>query len=334
MFGLAKKFVSTLNSVTESNDSRMGLRVVATHEGSPATLESFFDFIVGCNGVEITQYLEINTQTGSVSTQNWVNFMNHEVNVANNDITLAVYSAKGCVEREVVIKASQFHEAGGLKLSVQLTPLKAAQYTWHVLKVQPNSPAYVAGIMPDEYILQSEDGLLAFGGEELLSRVIQSQYVKNNNQPIELVLYVYNYEADCVRPVRVIIREDWGGRGLLGCDIGYGLLHRIPEKFRITSDDGEDEAPALKTDKTPEFLHLHSQNLPHLNENASTDSLNALAQAVQSSTRPKRKNNGNNSALISEFMKEQTEISKSLDSSSPSVKPEGSVPPPPPAKKE
>lgn len=335
MFGLAKKLVSTLNGVAESTDTRVGLRILNKKDDSPLDVESFFDYIVSCNGVDISQYLEINTQTGSVDMQNWIGFMDHEVNVSNNDLTLSIYSAKGNTEREMIVKSTQFHQCGGLGVSVQLTPLSSSQYVWHVLKIQPNSPAYVAGIMPDEYILQCEDGLLATGGEELLSRVIQSQYIKNGSQPSELVLYVYNYEADCVRPVRVIAREDWGGRGLLGCDIGYGLLHRIPEKFRINhqSDNVTDDLPMKPLEQPPQYLKMEgSVHAPYFNENQSTDSLKALTEVVQSSSRSKKPKSNISNSAINDYMKEQSDISKSIDGKN-STAGNTSVHPPPPLKK-
>lgn len=41
-------------------------------------------------------------------------------------------------------------------------------------------------------------------------------------------LYVYNVDMDCVREVTLTPNSAWGGDGCLGCDIGYGYLHRIP----------------------------------------------------------------------------------------------------------
>jgi len=41
-------------------------------------------------------------------------------------------------------------------------------------------------------------------------------------------LYVYNIDADSVREVTLVPNSAWGGEGCLGCDIGYGYLHRIP----------------------------------------------------------------------------------------------------------
>ncbi|CAH8299194.1 unnamed protein product, partial [Schistosoma turkestanicum] len=41
-------------------------------------------------------------------------------------------------------------------------------------------------------------------------------------------LYVYNSQLDSCREVHLKPDSNWGGNGLLGCDIGYGYLHRIP----------------------------------------------------------------------------------------------------------
>lgn len=32
----------------------------------------------------------------------------------------------------------------------------------------------------------------------------------------------------------IVPNHDWGGNGSLGCDVGYGLLHRIPRKSAST----------------------------------------------------------------------------------------------------
>lgn len=44
----------------------------------------------------------------------------------------------------------------------------------------------------------------------------------------ELELYVYNHDYNTLRPVRIRPNTTWGGSGLLGCGVGYGLLHRLP----------------------------------------------------------------------------------------------------------
>lgn len=43
-------------------------------------------------------------------------------------------------------------------------------------------------------------------------------------QPLQL--QVYNILTDAVREVTIVPDRNWGGEGSLGCDIGYGYLHR------------------------------------------------------------------------------------------------------------
>lgn len=51
-----------------------------------------------------------------------------------------------------------------------------------------------------------------------------------NSQP-EVELYVYNKDFNTLRPVRIRPNSSWGGSGLLGCGVGYGLLHRLPAVY-------------------------------------------------------------------------------------------------------
>lgn len=142
-----------------------------------------------------------------------------------------------------------------LGMTLQWTPLTVADHVWHVLSVAPDSPAEKAGLIShSDYIVGGEGGCLSAGGEDLLGRVVQrlvqrhaldrrSQLGVNGNHETgevppqaqaivdsvpELELYVYNHEYGVLRAVRIRPNARWGGSGLLGCNIGYGLLHRLP----------------------------------------------------------------------------------------------------------
>ena len=39
-----------------------------------------------------------------------------------------------------------------------------------------------------------------------------------------LPLHVYNVDRNQVREVVIVPSEEWGGEGLLGCDVGYGYV--------------------------------------------------------------------------------------------------------------
>ena len=62
--------------------------------------------------------------------------------------------------------------------------------------------------------------------------LLQLSLFNFNEDNIPITLYVYNHDYDILRPVTVNLSRSWGtgyNRGILGCDVGYGLLHRIPE---------------------------------------------------------------------------------------------------------
>lgn len=391
MFGFAKKLVSTLESQLGSisnddskiDESRQGLRILSVKPntlGSKHGFESWFDFIVSLNGTDICAYLNIDNTTGHVDYDNLLNYIRHEVEVSNEDINFTVFSSKGSILRNISIPASEIKESilnktpaleeislnsdsinsstenqwtPNLGISFQLTPLSTAFFMWHVLHVHPGSPAYIAGIYPDEYIIQAQDGLLATGGEDLLAKVLQSQYSKSGDG-CEVVLYVYNYDSDCVRPVRVILKSgsSWGGRGILGCDVGYGLLHRIPEvigKFQTKLQDQhllnnnttesasstitESVVPVIPLTQPPEFLPLKVA-APNFKNDGNEETVDEAAKAVVSNNHRKRANpNSSKYAPINldAYFDEQTKISKDADTGN-AIKDE-KIPLPPPLKK-
>ncbi len=105
-------------------------------------------------------------------------------------------------------------------LTVLLTRQAANDNVWHVLDVIPGSPAALAGFRPFTDYIVGADSVLP--ESEDLFALIEA----NVGRPLKL--YVYNTESDSCREVTVVPNAEWGGEGSLGCDIGYGYLHRIP----------------------------------------------------------------------------------------------------------
>lgn len=238
-----------------ANELISGLRIIYVEEWQ-LQLQSFFDYIVGINDIPLPMYIN---NYGFMYPDynaiiNLLNDLTDNNNSSNNQIKLNIWSAKGGNFRieylslslkddnemdtislnnntqnnnnqnnnnnnqNNIINIDPIFQSLGIK--VQWTPLIASTFTYHILQLNINNgPAQSAGLIPDEdYIIGCQDGLLATGGNELLSDVIRS---RTNNS---LVLYVYNKVSDSVRPITVNIGPD----GRLGCNIGYGFLHRIP----------------------------------------------------------------------------------------------------------
>lgn len=180
----------------------------------------------------------------------------------NTTVSLDVWSAKGGVMRNVTIQldrsnllADTDEPAGSFALyrncfsKIGLTllsqHLNTATHVWKILNTHQASPAFKAQLIPhSDYIIGCDSafptdtngkGLLARGGEALLSKTVSSYYQFHNSKlqddKIPIILYVYNHDYDVLRPVTVHLSRSWSHdakKGILGCDVGYGLLHRLP----------------------------------------------------------------------------------------------------------
>ncbi|QOU18090.1 hypothetical protein BRETT_001534 [Brettanomyces bruxellensis] len=349
------------------------------------------------------QFDKINIDPVNVDFSLFLDFLNSVINVYHDDLIFTVWSAKGGVERQITIpngllhleRKSQLEEVSlspqtsrnnqkpvtcsslkNIQISLQLTVLSASSFVWHILHVQPNSPAFVAGIMPDEYIIDCENGKLSTGGEDLLGRVIVAAYNRwklqstnsNDAEPCSLVLYVYNHDYDIIRPVTIYPNEHWGGRGLLGCDIGYGLLHRIPEvlgKFAAgkasspppnfapgsvmfnqknqlngNPDQNKDAIPSNSTllPATEKLLRPAARAPLFSNSQVSLDDANTATKPplppVKSPRKvrhkSKSKSDKSRASALEDYFKEETEKSRAIDGPSAISKTSsGAVPPPP-----
>lgn len=105
-----------------------------------------------------------------------------------------------------------------LGLTLRLcNPLETVSHVWHVLDVIEGSPADSAGLVPyGDYIIGWTGGPLQSEGDFFQ---LVEQYVNH-----QLSLYVYNSDYDHTREIMIVPNRDWGGEGLLGCGMGYGLL--------------------------------------------------------------------------------------------------------------
>eukprot|EP00434_Breviolum_minutum_P005914 symbB.v1.2.005215.t1/scaffold266.1/size251003/12 len=94
-----------------------------------------------------------------------------------------------------------------------------------VLEVFPNSPAAHAGLVPFQDFLLGTPQRVFHDIDELVE-VVQANINERMN------VYVYNADSESVRETIMMPNNAWGGDGCIGCDIGTGLLHRIPAPRR------------------------------------------------------------------------------------------------------
>ncbi|NXN64268.1 GORS1 protein, partial [Himantopus himantopus] len=196
-------------------------------ENSPAQqggLEPFFDFIIAIG------HTRLNKENNMLKDLLKAN--------AEKAVKLEVYNIKTMKIREVeVIPSNMWGGQGLLGASVRFCSFQGAnEHVWHVLDVEPASPAALAGLQPyTDYIVGSDQILQE--SEDFFS-LIES----HEGKPLKLM--VYNTEADSIREVVVTPNGAWGGEGSLGCGIGYGYLHRIPTQSLVSKKKTESKPPS------------------------------------------------------------------------------------------
>ncbi|NXT21961.1 GORS1 protein, partial [Syrrhaptes paradoxus] len=196
-------------------------------ENSPAQqggLEPFFDFIIAIG------HTRLNKENNMLKDLLKAN--------AEKAVKLEVYNIKTMKVREVeVIPSNMWGGQGLLGASVRFCSFQGAnEHVWHVLDVEPASPAALAGLQPyTDYVVGSDQILQE--SEDFFS-LIES----HEGKPLKLM--VYNTEADSIREVVVTPNGAWGGEGSLGCGIGYGYLHRIPTQSIASKKKPESKPPS------------------------------------------------------------------------------------------
>ncbi len=143
---------------------------------------------------------------------------------------------------------------GLLGLSIRFSSFeKANENVWHILDVQPHSPAALAGLRSNtDYII---------GADTLLNDSEDFYALIESNQGKSIKLYVYNSDNDLTREINLTPNIGWGGEGSLGCGIGYGYLHRIP--FRTANSPPVTKSNPLVSngDKAPLLSAIPPPNI-------------------------------------------------------------------------
>ncbi|KAA0204059.1 hypothetical protein HAZT_HAZT006521, partial [Hyalella azteca] len=176
--------------------------------GQLAGLEAFFDFIVAIGNTRLDQ-----------DNDTLKELLNKNL---EKSVEMKVYSSKTQRVRSINITPSKLWGGQGLLgVSIRFCSFEGAnENVWHILEVEGNSPAAIAGLVAFKDYIIGADSVL-HESEDLFSLI-----EAHDKRPLKL--YVYNIDSDVCREVTVTPDSKWGGEGSLGCGIGYGYLHRIP----------------------------------------------------------------------------------------------------------
>lgn len=193
-----------------------GVRVFRVSAGSPASeagLEVFFDFITEVNGIQM-------------DPSHHQTFAEKISECENGQAKMVVYNSRVHNHREVTVIPRKWGGSGLLGATVRYDTTEPGDSNGiRVLEVFPNSPAAHAGLVPFQDFLLGTASCVFRDIDELVEVVTASI-----NKPMQV--YVYNADSETSREVTLVPNNDWGGDGCIGCDIGTGLLHRIPPARR------------------------------------------------------------------------------------------------------
>ncbi|KAG0034408.1 hypothetical protein BGZ81_004889 [Podila clonocystis] len=202
----------------EEGRHRLGYHVLQVKEDSPAYragIRPFFDYIVAVNGIRLNEE----------------NTVIHEQMQASEEktLTMDVYSTREQAGRRVEMIPTRLWgdgTGGLLGCSIRFCMFDAI----NDVDVAPGSPAERAGLCAhSDYVIGTPYGIMR--GEGDLYDLVED----NVGEPLRL--HVYNTETDHVREIVIVPHEGWGGEGLLGCDVGYGYLHRLPRQGSAVPHD-------------------------------------------------------------------------------------------------
>ena len=217
-----------------------GYRVLSVLPGSPgisANLDSYFDFITEAAGVRLNS-----------PEQPFTDIIQQHV---GRVLKLKVYNCMTQTERIVDLQPrNDWGGSGLLGITIRFDNYEnVVSEVIHILKCEPNSPSEKAGLRPlTDYLLGTSDQVF-HDENELAEACLQSV-----RQP--MFVYVYNSKDERVRQVSITPSYEWGGEGLLGCDIGSGYLHQLPSRESNNAGTVSANALAALPSKRVRTMHM------------------------------------------------------------------------------
>ncbi|KAK9527694.1 hypothetical protein VZT92_014234 [Zoarces viviparus] len=216
------------SSFLSDGGTHTGYHVHGVQEDSPALragLEPFFDFILSIGNTRLNKDSDLLKDLLKANVE--------------KAVKLEVYNSKTQRVKELeVIPSNMWGGQGLLGASVRFCSFDGAnENVWHVLDVETNSPAALAGLIAHDDFIVGADQVLQ-DSEDFFSLIEASE-----GKPLKLL--VYNTQTDQCREVVVTPNGAWGGEGSLGCGIGYGYLHRIPTRAAQPQSTVIDNSEAL-----------------------------------------------------------------------------------------
>ncbi|GAA6215015.1 Golgi reassembly-stacking protein 2-like [Lates japonicus] len=256
------------SSFLSDGGTHSGYHVHGVQEDSPALkagLEPFFDFILSIGNTRLNKESDLLKDLLKANVE--------------KAVKLEVYNSKTQRVRELEVTPSNMWGGQGLLgASVRFCSFEGAnENVWHVLDVETNSPAALAGLIAHNDFIVGADQVLQ-DSEDFFSLI-----EANEGKPLKLL--VYSTQTDQCREVVVTPNGAWGGEGSLGCGIGYGYLHRIPTRPVQPNNQNKSVLQSTVTGSSEELVASDHTEVPSAAEcspsSVSEIGLNQIEGAVQ-----------------------------------------------------
>lgn len=196
-----------------------GYRVHHVEPGSPgaeAGLTSILDYIVLVNGIRVDQedgqLVQMIAESKDVPMQ------------------MCIFNTHTLRTREITLTPNDRWGGNGvLGVTIRFDVLHSPdKHTLHVLDVYENSPASKAQ-------LEGNNDYIIAVGDLLYSGMNEFMDIIHHNIHRDVRLNVYNAATETVRECTIVPDNAWGGVGVLGCTLGAGYLHLLPQsRLRVS----------------------------------------------------------------------------------------------------
>lgn len=184
--------------------------------GAQAGLTSILDYIVVANGIRVDQ------EDGQL--------VQMIVESQDRPMRLCIFNTHTLRTREVTLTPNdKWGGSGLLGVTIRFDVLHAPEkHTLHVLDVYENSPASKAE-------LEGNNDYIIAVGDLLYSGMNEFMDIIHHNIGSDVRVYVYNAATETVRECTLVPDNRWGGEGVLGCSLGAGYLHLLPQsRLRVS----------------------------------------------------------------------------------------------------
>ena len=212
--------------IPEPQSVRFSLRVVKVFRNSPgfkAGFESFLDFIFEIETISGERSNFIQVKEPETPSSILAGFYKVISENANKQLVFTLYNVYSQKSRQISLIPNRDWENADsfLGILVRLEEMETAlERTLKVLNVLKDSPAEKCGLIAEnDYIL----GLTYYKYRDVNEFKAMLEIEEEKDKEI----CVFSQKTGEVRHISIKTNKDWGGKGLLGCEFGFGYRNQL-----------------------------------------------------------------------------------------------------------